>query len=230
MSDKNQVTYAEVSNVANILIRKGKKITLENIRRELGKGTHSEIAVILGKWNKEVKYKPKNEYGIVTLKEKNHGSKYSVSKNRESRNDHVKRKNNVRKNIPFNLKENGYKKRSSENPFFIRKKDEVDVQILSNRHIIDKSKISIERLLEESTIVQKIFLAAVMVKKEKLNVAAEHQKFRNIILQNQMQKEETIRIFKEKHNIEINRILDEWNSIKLDFERKIIAFRNSLSL
>lgn len=55
MPDSKDITYDEVAAIADRLMLEGKRVTLEYMRRELGKGTHAQIAVLLGRWQKAQK-------------------------------------------------------------------------------------------------------------------------------------------------------------------------------
>ena len=50
MSKENHLSYQEVANIANLLSAEGKRVTLEYVKSELGRGTHSQIAVFLSRW------------------------------------------------------------------------------------------------------------------------------------------------------------------------------------
>jgi|APSaa5957512535_1039671.scaffolds.fasta_scaffold21654_2 CMP-2-keto-3-deoxyoctulosonic acid synthetase len=55
------ITYDEVINAAQSILKKGERYTLEKIRRYIGKGSHSQIAEILRKWQTSKHSKNKNK-------------------------------------------------------------------------------------------------------------------------------------------------------------------------
>ena len=52
MSKEDDLRYSEVAEIANRLKTQGKRVTLEYLRRELGKGTHAKIAYFLSRWQR----------------------------------------------------------------------------------------------------------------------------------------------------------------------------------
>ena len=239
MSQDNQLSYGEVVAIANRLVKEGKRVTLEYLRRELGKGTHAQIAVFLGKWQKE--------YQSVIAQHKKEASpaSHSHSATNDYRNRFDKKESQTRQNRQNNhhsglkrpdmssYKERRQKQTHTNNHQSQRRQHyhaSMSFQNESHKKDVDTSKMTQSRLQEEAQVIQKLFMALAHVKAEKSQALEYYQATHQDLLNFRMQSDQEIREFKKGANTKINALLSEFNYLKMNYERQTVDLRKKSAL
>ena len=228
MSKEKHLSYQEVANIASLLCSEGKRVTLEYVRRQLGKGTHSQIAILLSKW------------------QQTQSSSYKMSKNK---NLAIKRNSNATlKGRSINSKKNVHRLSNKSTMYNEQHHAQKHENLPKNVHIKKEKKIihdksrtpsvsnllnnpfSLERLNQETTTVKSLFWALYQIKSMRLNTLEIQQKIENSIFILRMEHESGIRQIKQQNRAKIAALVAEFNHIKAANSRKISDLRQQLAL
>lgn len=227
MSKENHLSYQEVANIANLLSAEGKRVTLEYVRRELGRGTHSQIAVFLSRWQQAQRaHKPGRAKNPSIKVDSNSTSKarYGASKvnvhTLSHRSETVYKERYTRKQ--GNVTKDSYINKEKR----IATKKSAYTAVLAAL----KKPFSLERLNQEATIVKSLFWALYQIKSMRLNTLEIQQRIESNLLVLRMKHESGVRQIKQQNHAKIEGLLAEFNQIKAASDHKISALRQQLAL
>lgn len=228
MSEDNQITYDELAAVAERLSREGRKVTLEYVRRELGKGTHAQIAVLLGKWQKE---------NVQLMHEnKNARPKFSQSRSDDTRNtgasslrrpdmNGFKSKKPARQQQQSSRGQGEYRKTYSRTQFIGNGNSDESYEAIAPRE-----SLTSERLQAEPAIIQKLFQALAIIRSTRLLAQEHYQAAQNELLNTRMTCDQEVRDFQKKANEQLLALQTEFSRLKTTYDQEIIAIRRQLSI
>lgn len=228
MSKESHLSYQEVANIASLLCSEGKKITLEYVRRQLGKGTHSQISVLLSKWQQtqSSSYKLSKNKNLVIKRNSNDISKGRCINSKKS----IHRLGN--KSTMYNEQHHAKKHGNLPKTFYINKEKKIihDKSRTPSVSNLLNNPLSLERLNQETTTVKSLFWALYQIKSMRLNTLEIQQKIENSIFILRMEHESGIRQIKQQNRIKIEALVAEFNHIKASNCRKISDLRQQLAL
>ncbi|GGF97345.1 MULTISPECIES: DNA-binding protein [Cysteiniphilum] len=227
MSEDNQITYDELAAVAERLSREGRKVTLEYVRRELGKGTHAQIAVLLGKWQKE--------NAQLMHENKNARPKFSQSRSDDMRNastsslrrpdmNGFKSKKSVRQQQSAHG-QSEYRKSYSRTQFIGNGNSDESYEAIAPRE-----SLTSERLKAEPAIIQKLFQALAIIRSTRLLAQEHYQTAQNELLNTRMTCDQEVRDFQKTANEQLLALQTEFSRLKTTYDQEIIAIRRQLSI
>lgn len=228
MSQENQITYDELAGVAERLSREGRKVTLEYVRRELGKGTHAQIAVLLGKWQKE----------NAQLMHDNKGTKnrFSQSRSDDTRMSsgatslHRPDMGDFKSKKPARHQQSTHRQSESRRPYsrtqFIGNGNSDE----SYEAIAPSESLTSERLKAEPVIIQKIFQALAIIRSARLLAQEHYQTAQNESLTMRMACDQEVREFQKMANEQLLALQTEFSRLKTTYDQEIIAIRRQLSI
>jgi len=225
MPDSKDITYDEVAAIADRLMLEGKRVTLEYMRRELGKGTHAQIAVLLGRWQKAQK---KN-----TGASKHHASSYDKGrlgdKGKTGAQDHKQFKNeNGRKN-GLRRPDMGFRDKKQMQAREYRNPPQYISQRASNaRSRSAMDSFSLERLQQEHSIVEKLFFSLMLVREKRVKALEAYQLAHNDALNARMDSEKEIREIKKENAEKLASLTVEFSKLKILNEREVASLRRKL--
>ncbi|WP_119344115.1 DNA-binding protein [Facilibium subflavum] len=219
MSDENQLTYEEVAQIADSLLAEGKRVTLEYLRRQLGKGTHAQIAVLLGKWQRQQKGKkmPKT-------------SAYADDSGFKEQ----KRISGAGSSRALKRPEMNFRTKQSES-------GRIDKSTKASVDCFDDGKesaggfnvttpFSLERLEVEPDVVKRLFMALCVVKYYRARALERQQTAQNESLNLRMASESKIRQIKKEYHEKIVALMSELSRIKAITDREIDQLRHQLEV
>lgn len=224
MSKENHLSYLEVANIANLLTSEGKRVTLEYVRRALGRGTHSQIAVFLSKWQQAQRRHKNNRANNLPTKSAASATPkagYGPSKsntNSNNRPESIRKERHASRQVKDTHGNKGRLSAYDKSSF------------LTPAIRTFKKPFSSERLNQEKTVVKNLFWAVYQVKSLRLNTLEFQQKTQNHQLILRMERESEIRQIKKENQTKIVALLAEFNHIKAASDRKIGALRQQLGL
>lgn len=227
MPEDNQISYEELSAVAERLSQEGRKITLEYVRRALGKGTHSRIAVLLGKWQKEhaclLNESKTARSGSVAIKADSACSNIGTGLRRPNIEGFKSRK-------PIRQHQTSYSqtkhKQSYSRTQFIGNGNSDE----SYKSIASCESLSLERLQKESAIIQKLFQALAITRVIRLEALDCYQATQGDLLNTRMECDQKVREFQKSANEQLLALKTEFSRLKTIDSQEIIAIRRQLSL
>ena len=183
------ITYDEVINAAQSILKKGERYTLEKIRRYIGKGNHSQIAEMLRKWQSNKHSKNKNK------------GKNNAQQPRHSKRPHK----SAHKHVGFQHHQRDFTE--------------------TYRQIKPSEPFSEERLEQEPTLIQSLFLAVHAVREKKSEALERHQCQQNDLQNMQMRADQEVIQIQKSARLQINKLLEEHARIRTQRERDIEALR-----
>ena len=199
MSKENHLSYQEVANIADLLISEGKRVTLEYVRRELGRGTHSQIAVFLSKWQQAQRRHKHNRANDLSVKGTSNATpkaRYGISKSNtrtlDNRSETAHKERYRQINAAKDFHANKGKLSTHSKPSY-----------LTSTSRIFKKPFSVERLNQEKAVVRSLCWALYYVKSLRLNTLEFQQKMQNHLLVLRMEHESEIRQIKKKNHVKI---------------------------
>lgn len=228
MSEDNQITYDELAAVAERLRNTGRKVTLEYVRRELRKGTHAQIAVLLGRWQKSNEHlaneskgtrgrfsstKPENSrliVGDLALPKSDIGSFKSKKQNRQQQLAHS---------------QNGPRRSYSRTQFIGNGNSDESYEAIAPRE-----SLTLERLKVEPMIIQKLFQALAIIRSTRLLALEHYQNAQNDLLNTRMECDKKVREVQKNASEQLLALQAECSRLKTIYDQEIIAIRCQLSL
>ena len=230
MVKENHLSYEEVVNMANFLHAEGKRVTLEYLRRKLGRGTHTQIALFLNKWQQSQKlHKTNTNRTKKALIKSDANSTLTPSHSFVRSNYHLR---SIQSKIIYK-DHYARKKRNIAKDFYIKKEKKITENkkrsgILASFTM--KKSFSIERLKQETPIVKSLFWALYQIKCIRLNTLEAQQKIESNLLILRMKHESGVHQIKQKNHAKIKALLAEFNQFKASSDRKIRVLRQKLTL
>ena len=197
---EDKIEYDDVAKIADSLVASGRRVTLEYLRRELGRGTHSQIAVMLGRWQR---------------KQKNNNS----SRRDGGSSKGLRRPIGVQKG---DVAKKSFKDRSKQH-FCNQGHDAASI-----KRCVPIQPFTVERLVQESESVRRIFWSLYIIKQRRAKVLEGHQDNHADSLSLRMDGDHQIREMKRKSTKDLMVIISEISRIKAASERDICAIRNEL--
>ncbi|WP_116963311.1 DNA-binding protein [Fastidiosibacter lacustris] len=234
MSEENQITYEEVSAIADRLNKEGRRVTLEYVRRELGKGTHAQIAVFLGRWQKEnthLSEQEKSKNRTQCFRDKNHDRSNAQGKERS---------NMLRRPDMSTFKEHRTHRQQQDELESLQKRAfarNSKPQFITNGNgeesyesIAPMEELTTERLQKEPVIIQKLFQAMIAIKAARAVALEEYQQAQSELLSTRMECDQKVREFKKYANEQLLALQSEYSRLKAITEREVIAIRQQLDI
>ncbi|WP_119327581.1 DNA-binding protein [Cysteiniphilum halobium] len=229
MSEDNQITYDELAAVAERLSHEGRKVTLEYVRRELGKGTHAQIAVLLGKWQKE--------NAQLVHENKNVNPRFSQSKSDDTRMKSgatsLRRPDmgGFKSKKPARYQQQSAHSQSESRRAYSR------TQFIGNGNsdesyeaIAPRESLTPERLKSEPAIIQKLFQALAIIRSTRLLAQEHYQTAQNELLNTRMACDQEVREFQKTANEQLLALQTEFSRLKTTYDQEVIAIRRQLSI
>ena len=228
MSEDNQISYEEVAAVAERLNKEGRKVTLEYVRRELGKGTHAQIAVCLGKWQKNNAHlleSNRSKYTPTGVRSDNAmGDSARGGALRRPDMSGFKSKKPSRNHTHEGYRQNEHRPRSRTQ--FIENSNLNE----SYQAIVPRESLTLARLQKEAPVIQKLFQALAIIKASRLQALEQYQNAQGELLSTRMECDKKVREFQKYANEQLLLLQTEFSRLKTISEHEIIAIRRQLSL
>lgn len=228
MSDEKNITYNDIVTVINHLHYEGRKVTLEYVRRNLGRGTHAQIALFLSRWKKE--------NGAAT----NHNNTRTGSAELSS-SDVIKTNTPLHKSSTNTVKRTKKQPRHYQQPSYNRNEYK---KICSSKKALFKTvcklsksdsftccePLTIERLQLESDIVQKLLRSIAIVKKARRLEQDQHQILQKELVNYCLKYQHKGLELQKYANKRIMALKKELNRLKISYDREITSIRYQLSI
>jgi hypothetical protein len=217
MPETKNITYEEVAGIANKLALRGRRVTFDNVRRELGKGNHAQLTIFLEKWNKT---------------QKKHAT-YSHDKTKQSQSEPRKfRQDSGRKTSPRHCHSNTHWDTNRRKPCVREPRKEYLPPRLKSQKVDSfestSKRFSVERLQKEHILVAKLFYALILVRGQRVKILEVYQTAHNEAFNIRMNGEEKIRKIKEKNDNKLSELVSKFSRLKILNERQIASIRQKL--
>ncbi|WP_100551148.1 DNA-binding protein [Caedibacter taeniospiralis] len=228
MSEDNQISYEELAAVAERLNQEGRKVTLEYVRRELRRGTHAQIAVLLGKWQKENPHLSNEVKPKFRSTETRAETSYGAGSNNKLRRPDIssfKSRKLQRNCTQESSVQNGHKKPYSRTQFIGNSNSDESYAAIAPRE-----PLTLERLQQETEIIQKLFQALAAIRSSRLEALEQYQSAQSELFTTRMDCDQKVREFQKRASEKLLGLQTEFSRLKTISEQEIIAIRRKLSL
>ena len=229
MSEKNQITYDKLAAVADHLSHEGRKVALKYVRRKLGKGTHAQIAVLLGKWQKENAHLINKNKGEINQysSTKPEDLKINIDNAALYKPDAEDLKLNKTTDHQKKLSQGQNKhRRSYSRTKFISNGDSDE----SYKAIIPRESLTSECFESEPAIIQKLFQALAIIRNTRLVTQEHYQNTQHQILNTRMECDQQARELQKYATEQVLSLQNEFSRLNTIYDQEIIAIRRQLSL
>ncbi|MFZ9034726.1 MAG: DNA-binding protein [Francisellaceae bacterium] len=208
MSDEDKLSYEEVEAVADSLTAEGRRVTLEYLRRALGKGTHAEIAVHMGRWQRS-----KNERPQAL-------ARHASSENAVHKKNHADNGSNssLRRPRPIVKEERSQTRQSA------------DIPVVDTRKSRQSAAPDFKRLEQEAVCVKKLFEAIAFVKQSRAKAVERQHKIQSELLALRVEHDRVVRELKKNANEDLFKLQAEYTRLKSATKREIFALRDQTGL
>ncbi|MBK2124365.1 DNA-binding protein [Fangia hongkongensis] len=217
MPDSKDITYDEVAAIADRLMLEGKRVTLEYMRRELGKGTHAQIAVLLGRWQKAQKKSGASKHQASSY-DKGRGAQ----EHKRFKGDNGKKNGLRRPDMSFRDKKQTSGKEYRNPPQYLNQRSSNGPARSS------MGNFSLERLKKEHALVEKLFLSLMLVRERRVKALEAYQLAHNEALNARMDSEKEIREIKKENAKRLASLTAEFSKLKILNEREMASLRQKL--